>query len=78
MSHWNHRVIEFEGLDGPEYGIVEAYYDNDNKLVGHTDPMVVGESIENLRVILKWMEGCLDQPIIPDMSDEHENVENAR
>lgn len=77
MSHWNYRVVQIDGTDGPEYGIVEAYYDDNNKVIGHTDPMVFGDSIIDLGQALEWMMLSLEQPIIKNMMDEHEDINNA-
>lgn len=67
---WNFRVLkqQYEGEeDGSlieEYGIVEAYYDEDGEPRGYCDPHVLGDSAEELRVVLRRMRDALDKPIL--------------
>ena len=62
---WGYRVVEFEDnwLE-----IAEVYYE-DEEVVGHTASgvSVRGESIEELRQVLKHMLDCLDKPIVKGM-----------
>lgn len=63
---WNYRVVRYQGADKEWYcGIHEVYYDED-KPSGHTvrEAGVSGESIDELRDILKKMGEALDKPIL--------------
>jgi hypothetical protein len=72
---WNHRVLKTVTSHETCYCIVEAYYDEDGNLNGHTGEMPVSVSyslkdneektpIEDLRDTLEKMLRCLDKPII--------------
>ena len=68
---WSYRVLkqQYEGKEGEswvevEYGIVEAYFDEDGKPVGYCDPHVLGDSVEELRSVLGMMHDALDKPIM--------------
>ncbi len=68
---WSYRVLkqQHEGKGGEswvetEYGIVEAYFDEDGAPVGYCDPHVVGNSVEELRSVLGMMHAALDKPIM--------------
>ena len=67
---WSYRVLkhQYEGKEEEpwieEYGIVEAYYDEDGDPVGYCDPHVLGDSIEELRCVLGMMRDALDKPVL--------------
>ncbi len=81
---WSYRVLkqQHEGGKGEEawvemeYGIVEAYFDEDGKPVGYCDPQVVGNSVEELRSVLGMMHDALDKPVMGtgDFKAEHERT----
>ena len=70
-SRWNYRVLKqrYEGKGEKhwvhvEYGIVEAYYDEDGKLEGYCDPHVLGDSVDELRNVLGMMHDAFDKPVL--------------
>ena len=79
---WSYRVLKqhYEGKgEEPwvevEYGIVEAYFDEDGEPVGYCDPHVLGNSVEELRSVLAMMHTALDKPILEtgDFKGEQSN-----
>ena len=79
---WSYRVLkqQHEGKGGEswvevEYGIVEAYFDEDGEPVGYCDPHVLGNSAEELRSVLGMMHDALDKPILEtgDFNGEQSN-----
>jgi len=70
MSHWNHRVVRWNHKDAKPpcvtYGIHEAFYDDKGRVWGVTErPVEVdGDSLEDLKVGLKWMSSALKKPIL--------------
>jgi hypothetical protein len=67
MSHWNHRVVKrtFEGGE-VIYAIHEAYYDDNKKVWAITEEGVDahGETMEELKQSLEWMQKALEAPIL--------------
>lgn len=68
---WNHRVVkrDFDTCSEKEtrYYIAEAYYDENGKVFAITDDPVdpgFGESIEELKQSLEWMQKCLEHPVL--------------
>lgn len=50
VSHWNYRVLEITRNNIKEYGIIEVYYDKNNKPVAYTDYQIPwGESLSELK-----------------------------
>jgi len=77
MSHWNHRVLRRKlKLHNQEtelvYGIVEAYYNDENEVDGWTESFmdVSADDIDGLKLTLERMLMCLKKPII----DEEEEL----
>ena len=68
MSTWNHRVVKTQYNAEVCYGIHEAYYDDNRKVVSWTmRPVEVeGKSIQDLRKTLEQMLECLDKEVIDD------------
>lgn len=73
MSHWNHRCMKkyYKLNDGSEevaYGIVEAYYDDNNEIEAVTEGYVnpQGETIEELKTELSRMLTCIEKPILDE------------
>lgn len=60
ISHWNHRVI-FE--DGTFY-LTEVYYNEKIKPIGWSEPIVVGDTIEELLEQLTLMSGACIKPVL--------------
>jgi len=84
---WNYRVMDLtdHSPDGELlYGIVEAYYDKQGNPEGYTDPLVLGDSLQELVETLELMHKAVDKPILNpkdflgSSGDEHEDVDNAR
>ena len=76
---WNYRVLRYETVnDEPFYGIHEVYYDGTTPS-GHTvkEARVGGESLDEIRDILKMMGEALNKPIL-DFKPEsgYREVEN--
>ena len=67
---WNHRVIK-KGKDYEYLAIHEVHYRYDGTISGYPEhpARVLGESIEELRIVLEQMLGALDKPVI-DKTDE--------
>lgn len=70
MSHWNHRVVK---KFCPEMGkhffeIHEAHYNDDGALCAYTQEGVApyGETVDELRKVLRWMLKSLDKPVLVD------------
>jgi len=72
---WNHRVVKktytlLEGTDNEftedQYGIHEAYCDENGKVFGITKEPVspTGETVDELKQSLEWMKNALDAPIL--------------
>ena len=66
---WNYRVLKI-ARDGntPEYGIVEAHYDDDNVLIAYTSSFIEpwGETTEELENVLNKMKEALNKPVIDE------------
>lgn len=60
FSHWNHRVI----YDNEVFGICEVHYDKKIKPIAWTDPIVIGETVEELLQELTLMAGSCIKPIL--------------
>lgn len=80
---WSYRVLKQQYEDKGEepwveieYGIVEAYFDDDGEPVGYCDPHVFGNSVEELRSVLGMMHDALDKPIMEtgDFKGEQERT----
>ena len=73
---WNHRVMRHKdksGLDMPDYLQIHEVYYRDGKIWCWTEDgiSVGGDSIEEIKQTLEWMEKCLEQPILDfDMEPE--------
>ena len=73
---WNHRVMRHRdksGLDAPDYLQIHEVYYKDGKIWGWTEGAanVGGDSIEEMKQTLQWMEKCLEHPILDfDMEPE--------
>lgn len=72
MSTWNHRIVRAQYSTEVWYGIHEAYYDDNGKVVSWTmRPVeVAGNSIQELRKTLEQMLECLDKEVIDDSNEE--------
>jgi hypothetical protein len=78
MTGWQYKVCKLtanpEYVDDTiiSYGVFEVYYDENND-ISHIsqNPMVMSETIEGLKLILKKMIKCCDEPII-DYNDGEE------
>ena len=68
MSTWNHRVVRAQYATEVWYGIHEAYYDDNGKVISWTmRPVeIAGNSIQDLRKTLEQMLECLDKEVIDD------------
>lgn len=64
---WNHRVLkttsEFEGSLEENYTIVECHYRN-GEPSSCCDPFLTGDSVEDLRALLKQLKIALEKPVI--------------
>lgn len=67
---WDYRVVQKRIADEvePNLCIVECFYNKKGEITGYTKdaPGLWGDSIEELRQGLKWMEEALDKPILID------------
>lgn len=79
MSCWNYRVVRKVHSDGTSMlGLHEAYYDDNGKVWGITNdpqepvveekigcaPDLPGETVEDLKQVLKWMLEACEKPIL--------------
>ena len=62
MTHWNYRIFRYKNKlkgypDWESFGLHEAYYDDKDKVEGWTeDPIIVGDSVEELLETLDMMK----------------------
>lgn len=66
MSHWNYRVVHVIDKAGESYAIVEAHYDDDEKLSLYSYPEPSGSTLTELRNDLGLMLNALDKPVIEE------------
>jgi len=66
MGYWNHRAFRETASDGSHlFSIRETYYNKDGTLSAYTEePIIMAESVENLREYLNWMLASLDKEVI--------------
>tara|TARA_Y100000034_G_scaffold129936_1_gene187309 strand:+ start:403 stop:645 length:243 start_codon:yes stop_codon:yes gene_type:complete len=69
---WDFRVIrkDLPTEDGVQgwYSVQEVYYDDDGQPTAQTtDLEVTGKSVDALRLMLKKMLNCLDNPILEEI-----------
>ena len=54
-----------DSADGYYYGIHEVFYEDGKPSMYTQDPISVqGENIEELKQTLKWMQECLELPVL--------------
>lgn len=73
VTHWNYRIFRYSDVEGDSLGVHEAYYE-DGKVIGYTkDPVIVGDSIEDLKEVLAMIsrdiERCKDDILDYDPGD---------
>lgn len=70
---WNNRVLQFAepGSGDLWYAIHEVHYEDGRPILYTEDPAaVVGDSIEDLRLSLRMMARCLDEPTLKETDFE--------
>ena len=59
---WNHRVLR------DSYGtmyLAEVHYEN-GQPVGYTSASVIGDTLDEMRRVLRYMTAALDKPVLDD------------
>ena len=63
MTHWNYRVINHKDY----YGLHEVHYGGEEEIIGYTeDPVVVGDTVEEIKHALIRMLSCVEEREVID------------
>ena len=62
MTTWQYRVIVQKEAGADLYGIHEVYLDEAGRVVAFTEADVLGDSVEDLRIVLAQMGAALQVP----------------
>ena len=62
--NWNYRIVNLKSENGGEdwYCLQEVYYDDDGKLIGHSDPCTGSEDMESLRWVFENINKAMSKP----------------
>ncbi len=67
---WNYRIIRItsdDPFDDCEYGIYEVYYNDSGEIFAHdTKPIIVGDSVEDVKAALKDIEEDINKYSVID------------
>lgn len=84
---WNYRILDLTEQAGNGellYGIVEVYYDAQGRPNVYSDPLIIGDSLNDLHQDLLYMFEAIQKPtlnpkdFLRSYDDEHENIDYAQ
>lgn len=63
---WNHRLVDMTDENNGEqlYAIREVHYDDDGKPMGHGEPFMCGESMDEIYELLDRLEEAVKHPAL--------------
>lgn len=62
---WGYRILKTYDEETISYSMVEAYYDEDDKIVDYTSASVEEwDSVDSLQSTLKHMQGAFEKPVV--------------
>jgi hypothetical protein len=66
MTHWNYRVLRYDGVDGDYFVIDEVHYDDAGNPRSHTEAgcTIGSDSHDGLNWILDRMREAVSKPIL--------------
>ena len=66
MRHWNYRVVRYADIDGKDFFSIDEVHYKDGAPRTHTagGAPVGGNSLREIRAVMKRMDTALDKPIL--------------
>jgi hypothetical protein len=77
MGYWNHRILKEKDGEEDLYRVVEVYYKR-NKPYAYSKPFVCGNSLEELKQVLKWMKEAIKEPVLTENDFKQSNFDANR
>lgn len=62
---WNHRLMNCPSENGGDdyFCFVEVHYE-DGKPIGYTEAFMGGDTVDEVRELMTWLQGALDKPVL--------------
>jgi len=72
MKTWNHRIVRTIEQDGPMLHLKEVHYDEAGNPVGFSNVFMMGESMDEMKLLIDRLATGIKQPILDETEIKRE------